>query len=180
VSLNRITRLEAIDAIRNLKARYFRCLDCKLSDELRSVFTKELKVITPDGRIYADSGADYAAKLRESLTESVSCHQGLTAEIEIIDATTAKAIWAMQDVIVWHSAHPQFGWKSLLGRGHYHETYRVEDGAWRIASLTLTRLRLDKAWPLGAASASQLSRKSRAAPGAAHLAQGSLELVIGT
>lgn len=155
VSLDRITRLEATDAIRNLKARYFRCLDCKLWDELPSVFTRDLKVITPDGRIYADSGADYAAKLRESLTESVSCHQGLTAEIEIIDATTARAVWAMQDIIVWVDAHPQFGWKSILGRGHYHETYRVEEGAWRIATLTLTRLRLDKEWPLADPSTSR-------------------------
>jgi hypothetical protein len=36
-----------------------------------------------------------------------------------------------------------------LGRGHYHERYRLEDGAWRIARLTLTRLRLDKEWPVG-------------------------------
>jgi hypothetical protein len=104
-------------------------------------------VSTPDGRIYADSGASYASQLRESLATSVSCHQGFTAEIEIINATTARGIWAMQDIIVWQEAHPQFGWKSILGRGHYHETYRVEEGVWRIATLALTRLRLDKEWP---------------------------------
>ena len=32
-----------------------------------------------------------------------------------------------------------FGWKAILGRGHYHETYRREYGAWKIATLTLTR-----------------------------------------
>jgi hypothetical protein len=53
----------------------------------------------------------------------------------------------MQDVIEWEDRHPQAGWKSILGRGHYHETYRREGGAWRIATLTLTRLRLDVIMP---------------------------------
>jgi hypothetical protein len=154
LSLDRITRLEAIEEIRTLKARYFRYLDCKLWDDLPAVFTEDLTVMTPDGRIYADSGASYATKLQQSLTASVSCHQGFTAEIHILDATNARAIWAMQDIIIWSDAHPQFGWKSILGRGHYHETYRVEGGAWRIATLTLTRLRLDKEWPLGPPSPS--------------------------
>lgn len=145
--MDRVARLEAIEDIRNLKAKYFRCLDCKLWDELASVFTQDMKVVTPTGEIYADGGANYAASLKHSLTDAVSCHQGLTGEIDITGDGTAKAIWAMQDVIVWQDRHPRAGWKSILGRGHYHETYRIEDGAWRIASLTLTRLRLDIEWP---------------------------------
>jgi hypothetical protein len=141
--MDRIERLEAIEAIRNLKARYFRCLDCKLWDDLPGLFTRDMQVLTPDGAVYAQGGGTYAASLRQSLENAVSCHQGFTAEIEIIDETNARGIWAMQDVIEWEDAHPKFGWKSILGRGHYHETYRVEDGAWRIATLTLTRIRLD-------------------------------------
>ena len=147
--MDRIARLEAIEEIRKLKARYFRCMDMKLWDELASVFTTDMKVITPEGAIYAHSGAEYAASLRNSLESAVSCHQGLTGEIEIIDETSAKAIWAMQDVLEWPDRHPKQGWKSIVGRGHYHETYRLEDGAWRIATLTLTRLRVDIVWPEG-------------------------------
>jgi hypothetical protein len=145
--LDRIAKLEAIEDIRNLKGKYFRCMDMKLWDELPSVFTKDMRVITPAGETYSSSGAEYAAGLQNSLTSSVSCHQGLTGEIEVIDENNAKAIWAMQDVIVWKDRHPRQGWKSILGRGHYHETYRFEDGAWRIDTLTLTRLRLDIEWP---------------------------------
>ncbi|MDE2405854.1 MAG: nuclear transport factor 2 family protein [Sphingomonadales bacterium] len=145
--MDRLARLEAIEAIRNLKARYFRCMDCKAWDELASVFTRDLRVITPDGAVHCEGGDAYAASLRHSLEHAVSCHQGLTAEIEVIDAGTARAVWAMQDVLEWPDRHPRTGWKSLVGRGHYHETYRVEDGAWRIATLTLTRLRTDVTWP---------------------------------
>jgi hypothetical protein len=32
---------------------------------------------------------------------------------------------------------------AMDGWGYYHETYRREDGEWKIRSLKLTRLRLD-------------------------------------
>jgi hypothetical protein len=148
--MDRIERLEATEELRNLKARYFRLMDTKQWDELREVFCSDLKVMTPEGKIYVEGGAAYAAALRNSLKHAVSCHQGLMGEVEVIDAENAQAIWAMQDVIEWQDRHPAMGWKSILGRGHYHETYRKEGGRWRIATLTLTRLRLDTVMPEGA------------------------------
>ncbi|MCB2060107.1 MAG: nuclear transport factor 2 family protein [Novosphingobium sp.] len=147
--MERLERLEAIEEIRNLKARYYRLMDTKQWEELRSVFTSDMKVLTPDGKVYAEGGDTYAGSLRNSLEKAVSCHQNLGGEVEILDEENARAIWAMQDVIEWEDRHPQFGWKSILGRGHYHETYRKEGGAWRIATLTLTRLRLDTEMPEG-------------------------------
>lgn len=149
--MDALARLEAIAEIQRLKARYFRCLDCKIWDELRTLFTRDMQVITPDGTIYCEGGDAYAASLEHSLEHSVSCHQGFTSEIEIVDARNARGIWAMQDVIEWPASHPKQGWKSIVGRGHYHETYRFERGAWRIHTLTLTRLRLDIEWPEGEA-----------------------------
>ncbi len=147
--MDRLERLEATEAIRNLKARYFRLMDTKQWDALREVFASDLRVITPEGALYVEGGDAYAASLRTSLEHAVSCHQGLTAEITVTGDGAASAIWAMQDVIEWETAHPRTGWKAILGRGHYHETYRREDGAWRIATLMLTRLRLDITWPEG-------------------------------
>ena len=147
--MDRLARLEAIEEIRNLKARYFRCMDMKLWDELAQVFTTDMQVLTPDGQVYTSSGAEYAASLKHSLEHAVSCHQGLTGEIEILDEGNARAIWAMQDVLEWPDRHPRTGWKAIVGRGHYHETYRIESGDWRIATLTLTRLRVDITWPEG-------------------------------
>lgn len=147
--MDRLERLEAIEDIRALKARYFRLMDTKQWDDLAGVFTTDMQVLTPEGKVYAEGGAAYAAALRNSLQHAVSCHQGFNGEIEVIDADNATAIWPMQDVITWEDRHPITGWKSILGRGHYHETYRRENGAWRIAILTLTRLRLDIEWPEG-------------------------------
>ncbi len=141
--VNAIDRLLAVEDIRNLKAGYFRCMDTKAWTELATLFTADMRVLSPNGEPWLSGGAAFAASLKQSLQFAVSCHQGFTAEIEIVDTTNAKAIWAMQDVIEWEHGHPREGWKSLIGRGHYHDTYRKTAGKWQIATLSLTRLRLD-------------------------------------
>ncbi len=143
-----ITRLMAIEEIRALKARYFRFIDTKLWDRLPDLFTVDLRVITPEGKIWIEGGAAYAASLKYGLERAVSCHQGFSHEIEFLPDGTARGIWAMQDIITWEDRHPREGWKAINGNGHYHETYRIDKNAsprqnWRIATLSLTRLKLD-------------------------------------
>ena len=43
----------------------------------------------------------------------------------------------MEDMLRWPDG------TELHGYGHYHEVYEKVDGAWRIRSSTLTRLRMD-------------------------------------
>jgi hypothetical protein len=145
--MDRLERLEAIDEIRTLKARYFRLMDTKQWDGFAALFTDDLKILSPEGTLWLHGGPAFGASIRHSLEHAVSCHQGFTAEIEIVDAQTAKAVWSMQDVIEWKDRHPREGWKSIVGRGHYHETYRRLETGWRIATLSLSRLRLDIVWP---------------------------------
>jgi hypothetical protein len=140
-------KLQAIEDIRTLKARYFRYVDTKQWDLLPSLFTPDMKVVTPGGKLYSSGGGVFAESVQDSLAHCVSVHQGLTAEIEIIDEQNATGVWAMEDVIGWEDRHPKAGWKSIHGYGHYHETYRKAEGVWRIATLSLTRLRLDESWP---------------------------------
>jgi DNA modification methylase len=141
--MNALERLQAIEDIRNLKARYFRLMDTKQWEQFATLFTPDMQVISPNGKVWLSGGDAFASSIRHSLEHSVSVHQGFTAEIDIIDAENAKAIWSMQDVIEWEHGHPREGWKSLLGRGHYYDTYRRTDGSWRIATLCLIRLRLE-------------------------------------
>lgn len=141
--MDALARLLAIEDIKHLKARYFRLMDTKQWDDFATLFTADLQIISPDGQLWLKGGEAFARSIRTSLERSVSCHQGFTAEIEIVDADNARGIWSMQDVIEWEDRHPREGWKSIVGRGHYHETYSRVDGRWRIATLQLTRLRLD-------------------------------------
>ena len=64
-------------------------------------------------------------------------HQVHAPDIELDSPSTAHGVWALEDVV-------RFGpGVNLRGYGHYTETYEKLDGAWRIKSSTLTRLRED-------------------------------------
>jgi hypothetical protein len=136
------------DAIRELKARYFRCLDTKAWDEWRTVFTDDLIVrvdVTPsrlgEKGIPAPSpkGADaFVGQHRVSLADYVTVHHGHTYEITLTGPETATGIWAMEDIVQFPGSEGR-----MHGYGHYHEEYRKMDGKWRIARLYLKRLRVD-------------------------------------
>jgi len=141
--LTPVEELLAVERIKQLKARYFRTLDTKDWAGWGQVFTTDATLTVdwaagPDGR-----STEPAAVGRASIVEFVkgkiapatTVHHGHMPEIEILSPTTARGVWAMEDIV----ETPE---RSMNGHGHYHETYRVEDGAWRIATLHLTRLRV--------------------------------------
>lgn len=134
-----ICRAADVEAIKQLKARYFRHLDTKDWSGLRAVFTDDatFEVVTPAPRV--THGADAViAMMRSSVGDAVTVHHGHQPEIEPTSENTANGIWAMEDLIWWAPGSPS---THLHGFGHYHETYRKDDERWRIASVRLTRIR---------------------------------------
>ncbi len=131
-----IARLEAIEAIRQLKARYFRLLDTKDWDAWREVFTEDFEgEVHGPHPVIAFKGRDQMVETnRRVLAEAPTVHHGHTPEIELTSADTATGIWAMVDVVTLG--------EGFTGYGHYHEEYRKVDGEWRIARLRLTRTHL--------------------------------------
>jgi len=136
-----------VEAIKRLKARYFRFLDTKQWEAWRDLFTDDavLKVhsaVTTWGdppQLFHDLvGAEVIMNtVRARIHDSVTVHHGHMPEIELSSASTATGVWAMED-IVESAAH------RLRGHGHYHERYVRRDDGWRIASLELTRLRVER------------------------------------
>jgi hypothetical protein len=135
-------RLLAIEEIKQLKARYFRYMDTRQWSELASVFARDAHLDT-DG--FAADGRDgIVAFLQRVLRDARTVHHGHMPEITITSATTAHGIWAMFDYVEFVTSDPnETAPRGLFGYGHYEEDYVVEDQAWRIAKLRLTRLRVD-------------------------------------
>jgi uncharacterized protein (TIGR02246 family) len=130
--------VDDLEAIRQLKARYFRTMDTKQWEEMRQVFTDDVVVDTTASGGSRITGADaFMAFLQDTLGDVTTVHHGHMPEIEVTSPTTATGIWALEDLLVWPTG------MRLEGYGHYHETYAKVDGAWRIASSTLTRLHMD-------------------------------------
>jgi uncharacterized protein (TIGR02246 family) len=133
-----IQRLVDIEAIRQLKARYFRFLDTKDWDGFGALLTDDA-YMEADG-VVREGRTAILAFLPKVLDGVVTTHHGHTSEIEITGRDTATGIWAMFDYLTWPGDGPP---KGMQGYGHYHEEYAREDGAWRIRRLVLTRLRVD-------------------------------------
>ena len=136
--------LEEIEAIRQLKARYFRLMDSKDWEGWRRLFTDDIAVYLRQRTEPTVTGADaFVAYVKGRLKDHVTVHHGHTAEIEITSPTTAQGIWAMADYVEQDSGQIR------LGNGHYYENYRKESGVWRIAQLQLVYLSLElrEPWP---------------------------------
>lgn len=143
--MNDVEKMLAVEEIKRLKARYFRCVDSKKWSDWEGTFTSDATLdisddvpgfITNDVRKFVESS-------RASLKDAVTVHHGHCPEIEILSDTTAKGSWAMEDVLTWPetSAMPI---KALHGYGHYIESYVRVNGRWLISAMTLKRLRVDR------------------------------------
>ena len=137
-----LQRLIEIEAIKQLKARYWRLLDTQEWDEWQLCFTEDCKFSWPhDPAGDSQGAAQFVAHASKSLTGGRSVHHGHSVEIEITGPTTATAIWALADFV---EHPPRDGQRKVFsGAGHYYDQYVKQDGEWKIASTRLERLRLD-------------------------------------
>jgi uncharacterized protein (TIGR02246 family) len=136
--------VDDIEAIKQLKARYFRTMDTKDWAGMRQVFTDDVVMDTTESGGGVVTGGDaFIEFLSRTLAGTVTVHHGHMPEIELTSPTTATGIWALHDAITWPDG------TQLQGDGHYHESYELVDGAWRIKTSTLTRLRMDVTGPAG-------------------------------
>jgi hypothetical protein len=140
---------DAIEAIKALKARYFRAMDTKDWDAFADVFAPDAVMdmrsevpstpADPDAGLITGNRA-IAEFVRRSVDPVVTVHHGHMPEIELTSDTTATGIWAMEDHLWWPEGSPL---SVMHGYGHYHETYTRIDDEWKIATITLSRLRID-------------------------------------
>ena len=140
---------EAVEAIKNLKARYYRCMDTKQWDGWNDVFAEDATLDTREEAPELDIvvGRDNIIAFVSNVLEGVTtCHHGHMPEIELTSDTTATGIWSMEDHL-WVGEGSPLPYRSMHGYGHYHETYEKVGGRWYIKTLKLTRIRIDAELP---------------------------------
>jgi hypothetical protein len=132
--------LMEIESLKQLKARYCRLLDAKDWVGWREIFTDDFVSDTSEAGGKVIEGADeFVAFLRKTLGKpsQATAHQVHAPELELTSDTTARGIWALEDVVRMAPG------VNLRGYGHYEETYVKLDGQWKIKTSKLTRLRVD-------------------------------------
>jgi 3-phenylpropionate/cinnamic acid dioxygenase small subunit len=124
-----LQQIQEIEAIKQLKYRYMRCIDQKLWDEMRECFTPDATTSYSGGK-YAFEGID---AIMEFMTESMSrpsflsSHRVHHPEIELTGDTTAAGRWALEDYVI-DTQHDI----TIHGAAFYTDRYVKVDGAWKI------------------------------------------------
>jgi SnoaL-like domain len=139
---DRAQQLLDVEKISEVKARYFRLVDDQDWEGWRELFTDDFEVDLADG--HHIEGADaWVAAVAGMTTGARTVHHGHMAEITIDGPTEAHGRWALADYLEWPAA-PETGERhGVRGYGDEQETYRKEDGVWKIASMRLSYLRFD-------------------------------------
>jgi hypothetical protein len=130
-------RLDDVQELHTLKARYCRFVDTKQWDALG-------ELMTPDFTLYSDGlehrGRDEVlAFVSGSLATAITVHHVHQPEVTFADDDHASGIWAMNDYVIFPSEPPFV----IRGWGHYHDEYVRTDAGWRVAAVTITRLRVE-------------------------------------
>lgn len=139
--------LEDIEEIKQLKARYCRCVDLKRWGEFREVFSDDCRY---EGTASAAAGPDeFVQAVASALTELKSVHHVHNAEIRPTGDTRARGSWSLQDYLFWEPEARVPSWLragpeqvSVVGFGIYEEEYEKTSRGWKIARTRLSRLAL--------------------------------------
>jgi SnoaL-like domain len=133
-----LMELVAIEKIKQLKARSFRYLDARAWDVLGDVFTADAVAGRDSTAVH---GRDAIVEHIRSVADvAKTVHHGFLPEIVVLGPDRAEGVWAMQDYFEEREGDRP---KGFIGAGHYHETYALDRGVWRISTMVLTRLRIE-------------------------------------
>jgi hypothetical protein len=144
------SRQVAIEAIRDLRAKYWRGVDSSDDALVRSILAEDCVLDYRDCCRDPLTGIDHMPQMsivmrgRASWQTGnlenprvVTVHQGNQHEITMTGETTATGIWAFTDRFF---IPPGGAFTRLTGYGHYHETYESTGGTWLLKTTHITRL----------------------------------------
>ena len=122
--------LQALEAIRQLKYRYFRSLDCNDWALFAECLSEDCRAAYSDGRLCLDGRRAIVDFMRENMSgaDFLSMHHGHHPEIAIEDADNATGTWYLEDTIISLKRGTR-----LYGAAIYEDRYRREDGRWLIS-----------------------------------------------
>jgi len=131
----RVRRLEDIEAIKQLKARYWRCVDRKLWDEMAEVFTEDATAdYGPDSKLAGRQAIVGFLKGSLGADTVITNHIGQRPEIEITGEATARGTWWLSDYIVMQPNIRRRGY------AYYEDEYVKEAGRWKKKSTRLVSM----------------------------------------
>ena len=133
-----VQMLMDIEAIKQLKHAYFRCVDTANLEELGTLFHDDVSVHFVGGTYEwkVEGKADYLANIGYSFNKaSVGHHNGHQPEIRMLSDREATGVWYLADHM-WILNHEA----KTYGTALYWDRYVKEDGRWLIIDTCYERL----------------------------------------
>ena len=133
-----IQTLMDIEAIKQLKHAYFRCIDTANFEELSELFHEDVSVHFIGGNYEwkLQGRKEYLEAVQKAFTtQSIGHHNGHHPEIQILSETEATGIWYLADHmwILEHRFH-------TMGTAVYWDRYQKIDGRWLIKDTKYERI----------------------------------------
>ena len=128
-------------SIQNVMSAYCRFVDTKNWRELQALFVENPRMTfrDADGKLLFDfdNTVPFVRSADEAIGKAVTLHQLHNPEINLLNDTEAKGVWAMEDrFYLSHNATQPF----FHGAGYYHVRFTFFADRWRISELLLLRL----------------------------------------
>ena len=127
-----------IEAIKQLKHAYFRCIDTANLEELAELFHEDVSVHLVGGTYEwkLQGKAQYLESIGNAFhRESVGHHNGHQPEIQILSETEATGIWYLADQM-WILSSKFY----TVGTALYWDRYLKVDGRWTIKDTKYERI----------------------------------------
>jgi hypothetical protein len=155
---------EVAAIISRKKAQYGRYIDTKQWDKFHQIALPdaELSFLDSDGSVLKvgrtplafSSTKSFTTFFAKSLVKVDTLHMFGPGELEWIGPGEVKAIWGMEDQLIMNGPG---GLVEVRGGGYFHETWKMKEGDWFLASLRLERT-YTKTSPLARVSTSLPAR----------------------
>jgi len=144
---NNINVLQETENIKQLMARYCRLLDTKQWAAFGELLTDDVQLTFKDaaGNVLFQfhSRKEMLDLTAPMLQSAVTVHQVHQPEITVVSDTQAKAVWALEDLIIFPPTAENAPYQRMHGFGIYHQTLKKTGDIWQISSFILDRLKLD-------------------------------------
>jgi hypothetical protein len=145
--------LVEIEAIKQVKYRYFRFLDLKMWDDIEELFVPEATCAYSAGAYSFEGRAAIVAFFRKSMGREtfLSSHKAHHPEITLTGADTATGIWSLEDWVI------DTQWElDIRGAAFYEDDYVKRDGEWKILRTAYRRV-MEELSPRGSRVGLQLT-----------------------
>lgn len=134
-----VQRLADIEAIKQLKAKYFRCMDGKDWEGFASTMSPNIETSYSNGKLSFHGPKEVTDFISKSQPkEEITMHMGHMPEITIDSETTATGRWYLQDSLIFTDG--KYKGAGVNGAAFYTDKYEKIDGQWYILSTGYLRV----------------------------------------